>query len=311
VLWANSRYRGADYALMMEKVACDLGEAICDAKERLGYSNIVLAGWSGGGSLMMWYQALAEAGAGISDTAAGDPYTVAASRLPAANSIMMLAAHVSRHRIFTEWLDPSISDESQPHLRDVQLNLYDAANPNQPPYSADFLEHFAQAQVARNRRITAWVKEKLAAIRASDSPWSEFAFTVHGTMADPRWLDPSIEPSDRKAGSCYLGDPKIVNDGPVGLARFCTLRSWLSQWSYDDARCDAIASGSRISVPVLVIGNSADDACTPSHTQRLYDAVTHEQKHLHVVKGATHYYTGAKGAEHMAEACGVIENFLA
>ena len=94
VLWANSRYRGADYALMMEKVACDLGEAICDAKERLGYSNIVLAGWSGGGSLMMWYQALAEAGNGINDTAAGDSYTVDATRLPAANSIMMLAAHV-------------------------------------------------------------------------------------------------------------------------------------------------------------------------------------------------------------------------
>ena len=310
VLWANSRYRGADYALMMEKVACDLGEAIWDAKERLGYSNIVLAGWSGGGSLMMWYQALAEAGNGINDTAAGDSYTVDAARLPAANSIMMLAAHVSRHRIFTEWLDPSITDESQPQQRDVQLNLYDAANPNQPPYSADFLEHFGQAQIARNRRITAWVREKLEAIRASDSPWSEFAFTVHGTMADPRWLDPSIEPSDRKPGSCYLGDPKIVNDGPVGLARFCTLRSWLSQWSYDDARCDAIASGGRISVPVLVVGNSADDACTPSHTQRLYDAVTHERKHLHVVKGATHYYTGAHGAEHMAEACGVIENFL-
>ena len=310
ILWANSRYRGADYALMMEKVACDLGEAICDAKDRLGYSNIVLAGWSGGGSLMLWYQALAEAGDGISDTAAGDSYTVDAARLPAANSILMLAAHVSRHRIFTEWLDPSITDESQPHLRDAQLNLYDAANPNQPPYSADFLALFAQAQIARNRRITAWVREQLNVIRASDSPWSEFAFTVHGTMADPRWLDPSIEPSDRKPGGCYLGDPKIVNDGPVGLARFCTLRSWLSQWSYDDARCDAIASGSKISVPVLVVGNSADDACTPSHTQRLYDAVTHERKHLHVVKGATHYYTGANGAAHMAEACGVIENFL-
>jgi pimeloyl-ACP methyl ester carboxylesterase len=310
VLWANSRYRGADYALMMEKVACDLGEAICDAKDRLGYCNIVLAGWSGGGSLMMWYQALAEAGDGISDTAAGDSYTVDAARLPAANSILMLAAHVSRHRIFTEWLDPSITDESQPHLRDAQLNLYDAANPNQPPYSADFLALFAQAQIARNRHITARVREKLNVIRVSDSPWSEFAFTVHGTMADPRWLDPSIEPSDRKPGGCYLGDPKFVNDGPVGLARFCTLRSWLSQWSYDDARCDAIASGSKISVPVLVVGNSADDACTPSHTQRLYDAVTHERKHLHVVKGATHYYTGANGAAHMAEACGVIEHFL-
>ncbi len=113
VLWANSRYRGADYALIMEKVACDLGEAICDAKERLGYSNIMLAGWSGGGSLAMWYQALAEAGDGISTTAAGDPYPVAAERMPAANGIMMLAAHVSRHRIFTEWIDPSILDESR------------------------------------------------------------------------------------------------------------------------------------------------------------------------------------------------------
>lgn len=311
VLWANSRYRGADYALIMEKVARDLGEAITDAKDRLGYTSIVLAGWSGGGSLSMWYQALAESGAGLTDTAAGDPYEVPADRLPPADAVMMMAAHVSRHRIFTEWLDPSIHDESTPEIRDPELNLYDPANPNQPPYSPDFLATFAAAQVARNRRITAWVNEKLAAIRASASPLGEFAFTVHGTMADPRWLDPTIEPSDRAPGVCYLGDPKVVNDGPVGLARFCTLRSWLSQWSYDDARCDAITSGPGVSVPVLVLGNSADDACTPSHTERLFEAVTHERKRLHVVKGATHYYTGPDGRAHQAEAVGVIGDFLA
>ena len=310
VLWANSRYRGADYALIMEKVACDLGEAICDARDRLGYSNIVLAGWSGGGSLSMWYQALAESGTGITDTAAGDPYNVNADRLPPANAVMMLAAHVSRHRIFTEWLDPSIQDETKPSQRDPELNLYDSRNPNQPPYSAEFLERFAEAQIARNRRITGWVKEKLATIRASDEPYAEFAFTVHGTMADPRWLDPDIEPSDRKPGVCYLGDPKVVNDGPVGLARFCTLRSWLSQWSYDDARCDAIASGSRISVPVLVVGNTADDACTPSHTTRLFESVGHDRKKIHMVQGATHYYTGPDGRKHLKEASGVIGEFI-
>lgn len=311
VLWANSRYRGADYALIMEKVACDLGEAICDARDRLGYSNIVLAGWSGGGSLMMWYQALAEAGEGIADTAAGDPYTVDAARMPPANAVMMLAAHVSRHRIFTEWIDPSIMDESKPEVRDPTLNLYEPENPNQPPYTADFLSTFAEAQIARNRRITAWVREKLDTIRTSESPFSEFAFTVHGTMADPRWLDPSIEPSDRQPGICYLGDPKIVNDGPVGLARFCTLRSWLSQWSFDDARCDAISSGSRISVPVLVIGNTADDACTPSHTKRLFEAVGHDNKQLHMIKGATHYYTGPDGKTHLSQASSAISDFLA
>ena len=310
VLWANSRYRGADYALIMEKVACDLGEAICDAKDRLGYSRVVLAGWSGGGSLSMWYQALAEAGEGISDTAAGDPYPVDAARMPAADAVMMLAAHVSRHRIFTEWLDPSISDESRPDQRDVNLNLYDPANPNQPPYSKDFLAAFAEAQEARNRRITAWVKDKLSTIRSSDSPHSEFAFTVHGTMADPRWLDPSVEPSDRESGVCYLGDPKVVNDGPVGLARFCSLRSWLSQWSIDDARCDAIDAGANVTVPVLVVGNSADDACTPSHTSRLYEAVRHDRKRLHVVQGATHYYTGPNGREHLKEAVSTIDGFI-
>ena len=310
VLWANSRYRGADYALIMEKVACDLGEAICDARDRLGYTRIILAGWSGGGSLSMWYQALAEAGQGIADTAAGDPYTVDAARMPPADAVMMLAAHVSRHRIFTEWIDPSISDETRPEMRNPELNLYDPTNPNQPPYSADFLCTFAEQQVARNRRITAWVRDKLNAIRTSESPWGEFAFTVHGTMADPRWLDPSIEPSDRKPGTCYLGDPRVVNDGPVGLARFCTLRSWLSQWSIDDARCDAIEAGGRISVPVLVIGNTADDACTPSHTSRLFEAVGHDRKQLHMVKGATHYYTGPDGAAHLREASGVITEFL-
>ena len=310
VLWANSRYRGADYALIMEKVACDLGEAITDAKERLGYAKIVLAGWSGGGSLSMWYQALAEAGVGISDTAAGDPYTVDADRMPPADAIMMLAAHVSRHRIFTEWIDPSIHDENQPDVRDPDLNLYDPANPNQPPYSAEFLDTFAAAQIARNRRITAWVKTKLAEIRASDQPNREFAFTVHGTMADPRWLDPTVEPSDRAAGTCYLGDPQVVNDGPVGLARFCSLRSWLSQWSYDDARCDAIAAGGAISVPVLVVGNTADDACTPSHTTRLFESVQHDRKQLHLVQGATHYYTGPDGKAHLQEAVGTIGAFL-
>ena len=311
VLWANSRYRGADYALIMEKVACDLGEAIRDAKTRLGYSRIVLAGWSGGGSLSMWYQALAEAGEGIIETAAGDPYVVEPERMPAADGIMMLAAHVSRHRIFTEWIDPSIEDESRPDNRTAALNLYDATNPNQPPYTADFLTTFAAAQIARNRRITAWVKEKLKAIRASDNPWAEHAFTVHGTMADPRWLDPRIEPSDREPGTCYLGDPRLVNDGPVGLARFSSLRSWISQWSLDDARCDALDAGGRITVPALVIGNTADDACTPSHTTRLIDAIGHADKRLHMVKNATHYYTGPNGRAHLAEASGVIGEFLA
>ena len=120
----------------------------------------------------------------------------------------------------------------------------------------------------------------------------EFAFVTHGTMADPRWLDPAVDPNDRKPGWCYLGEPRIVNNGPVGLARFSTLRSWLSQWSYDDANADGPKSLAQVTKPLLVVGNSADDACTPSHTQALFEGVAHDNKEMHEIKGATHYYLG-------------------
>jgi fermentation-respiration switch protein FrsA (DUF1100 family) len=47
-----------------------------------------------------------------------------------------------------------------------------------------------------------------------------------------------------------------------------------------------------VRVPVLVVGNTADDACTPSHTTALFDAVSHDQKARIDIKGANHYYMG-------------------
>lgn len=310
VIWANSRYRGTDSALIMEKVAADLGVTVKHAKEELGYEQVVLAGWSGGGSLSMYYQSVANLGAGIDGTPAGDPYVVPAENLPPADAVMMMAAHISRHGTLTEWMDPSIHDEARPFDRDPELNLYDPANPNQPPYSTDYVERFRAAQVARNRRITAWVKDELATLRGDGRTNEERAFVVNGTMADPRWLDPAVDPNERQPNWCYLGDPQIVNDGPVGLARFSTLRSWLSQWSYDDARGDALTAAAHVGEPVLVLGNTADDACTPSHTHRLFDAVPHENKRFHEVQGATHYYTGEHGRAHLAEAIATVGQFL-
>lgn len=311
VIWANSRYRGTDSALIMEKVVADLGTVVSDARERLGYSRVVLCGWSGGGSLSVYYQSIASRGEGIIDTPAGDPYSVPADRLPPVDALVVMAAHISRHGTLTEWLDASITDESRPFDRDPSLNLYDPANPDQPPYTDEFVARYRSAQVARNRRITAWVRSELDALRTAGDTSAERAFVVHGTMADPRWLDVTVDPSDRRPGWCYLGDPKVVNDGPVGLARFSTLRSWLSQWSFDDARGDALTCATDLAVPVLVVGNTADDACTPSHTHRLFDAIPNVRKQLYEVVGATHYYTGDHGREHLAEAIDVVDRFLA
>ncbi|MGB0618734.1 MAG: alpha/beta hydrolase [Myxococcota bacterium] len=308
VVYCNPRYRGNDTALIMEKCVLDLGACIRDLKEKKGYETILLGGWSGGGSLSTFYQDQAE-NPTIRETPAGDPADLVDANLIPADGVTFLAAHLSRAHTLTEWIDPSITDEAAPFERDPELNLYDPANPNQPPYSKEFLDRYAEAQIARNRRITAWVKETLAGLKADPSKPPERAFCVHGTMAAPCFLDPAVDPSDRPAGTCYLGDPKTVNDGPVGLARFTTLRSWLSQWSFDDSRADGLGNASRISCPVLAINNTADLACTPSHAQRLFDAVSHDDKELHHVKGADHYYM--QKPELIPEAVGLIQDWMA
>ena len=305
VLAMDSRYRGADYALIMEKVAIDLGAAVRYARERLGYKKVVLLGWSGGGALSAFYQAQAE-GPTVTATPSGEgPGLVDADLIPA-DAVIMMAAHVSRHRTLTEWMDASVLDERDPERRDPALDLYGAAI--MPPYSDAFLTTYRSAQVARNRRITAWVKDKLDGLRRAGRENEEFAFVTHGTMADPRWLDPAIDANDREPGHCYLGDPRTVNMSPVGLARFSTLRSWLSQWSYDDANADGPSSLARVSKPVLVINNSADDACTPSHAQRLFEAVQHDEKSFAEIKGATHYYLGQPALG--AQTAGVVRQWL-
>jgi alpha-beta hydrolase superfamily lysophospholipase len=308
-IFCNSRYRGTDAALLMEKVVQDLGACIHDAKTRLGYDKVVLAGWSGGGALSVFYQQQAQH-ATVTSSPFGDGPDLTQAELPAADAIMLLAAHISRHGTLTEWLDPSILDESDPVARDPELDLYDPHNPNQPPYSQEYLTRYRQAQIDRNRRITAWVKDKLAGLRAAGRPDDEFAFVVHGTMADPRWLDPAVDPNERIPGTCYLGDPQVVNMSPIGLARFSTLRSWLSQWSYDDALGDGVACGRDIAVPALVIGNLADNACTPSHTHRLYEAIGYPDKEIYEIAGATHYYAGPDQRTMLRQAVDTITDWL-
>jgi pimeloyl-ACP methyl ester carboxylesterase len=254
--------------------------------------------------MSLFYQDQAE-NPTITHTPAGDAYDLTAMGLPPVQGIMLLAAHISRAVTLTEWMDPSILNESRPFERDPELNIYDPANPDQPPYADAFVASFRAAQIARNRRITAWVRQELAKL----VPNEERAFTVHGTMADVRWTDPGQDPSDRRPRECYLGEPRIANDGPVGLARFCTLRSWLSQWGYDTTNADGLGNASRISCPVLVINNTADLACTPSHAKCLFDAVGHANKEYRDIKGADHYYI--ERADLLPEAVGAVSDWIA
>lgn len=307
VLCAGSRYAKNDTALIMEKVIQDLGAYIRTAKEHWGYENVVLSGWSGGGSLSMFYQSQAE-NPTITATPAGDPVDIVGAGLIPADAVIFQAAHLSRPRILTDWLDPSVKDELNPDDRIVELDLYDPRNPNKPPYTKEYLEQFRAAQLARMRRITAWVKETLDELKSRNTGEMERGFITHRTMAEPRFLDLSIDPNDRPENWCYMGLPETANTGPVGLARFSMLRSWLSQWSLDDSRADGLTCVAQISAPLLAIENSADDAVPQPHARMLYEAAGSADKSFHVIKGANHYYKGQP--ELLDEAAFLIRDWL-
>ena len=286
VLCAGSRFAKNDTPLIMEKVLLDLGAYIRRAKEDWGYDKVVLCGWSGGGSLALFYQSQAERPS-ITETPAGDPVELKALR--PADAMIFQAAHLSRARMLSEWIDPSVTDEANPDERNLELDIYDPKCPNQPPYSKDFVETFRSAQLRRMRRRTGWVREALRKLKGDEM---ERGFVTYRTMCDVRFMDPALDPNDRKPRWCYLGKPETANTGPVGIGRFSTLRAWLSQWSIDDSNADGPKCARSISVPLLAIENSADDAVPQPHARIIHDAAGSRDKTFHVIQGATHYYQG-------------------
>lgn len=202
------------------------------------------------------------------------------------------AAHISRALLLSQWIDPSVLDEDDPEKRDPELDLYDPANANRPPYSADYLERFRAAQLARVRRRTEWVKDKLEDLKRRGGKEMELGFITHRTMAEPRWLDPTIDPNDRVPGTCFLGHPETVNSGPTGVARYSTLRAWLSQWSLGDSNADGEKCAAGVTVPILSIENTGDDAVPAPHVQRIHAAAASADKTYARIEGANHYYAG-------------------
>jgi len=237
------------------------------------------------------YQAHAERPA-VTHTPAGDPVDLVRAGLVPVDAVIYQAAHLSRAHLLAEAIDPSVRNELDPDDRDLELDIYDPRNPHQAPYTADYIARYRAAQLERMRRITRWARETLVSLRKRGIAEVERGFVVHRTLADPRFMDPSLDANDRRPGWCYMGNPGTVNTGPVGLARFTTLRSWLSQWSLDDTCANGMECAKAVTVPMLVIENSADDAVPQPHPRLLFEAAASSDKEFHVIQGATHYYAG-------------------
>lgn len=283
-----TRYVGNDSALIMENCVLDIGAAIAHLRD-LGYAEIVLVGNSGGGGLAALYQQQAEKPT-ITATPAGDPVDL--TGLQPADRLVLAMAHPGRATVFTEGLDPAITDEHRPFDRDAELDMFEPANG--PPYAPDFVERYRAAQRARNRRVSAWALAQLSELqrhrRGGVAP-DDLPFVVHGTAADLRFTDLTLDPSERVAGTLW-GDPWTANFRPASLGHLTSLRSWLSQWSYDHSRANAYRCLPDVEAPVLIVHGSADRAAFPSHARGMYDAVAPRRRELVEISGADHYFAG-------------------
>jgi len=285
----NTRFRGDEAHFLLDHALAEIGVGVRWLRERAGAERIVLLGNSGGGSLMAAYQS--QATEPNVTAAPGMRPLDAIENLPPGDLFIALAAHSGRPEVLTNWLDPSVTDESDPLAADPALDPFNAENG--PPFGAQFQQRYRAAQRARNERITDWALGQLAALdgtRARDR-----LFPLYRTWADLRMIDPAIEPSDRRPNWCYLGEPARANYGVFGIGSLCTLRSWLSMWSLRTSQCIAAPHLRRITVPSLVVHATADACVYESDARALHAAIGARDKHLEFLR-ADHYLLEPAGA---------------
>jgi pimeloyl-ACP methyl ester carboxylesterase len=297
----NTRFRGNEAFFLLEHALIDIGAGVHWLKQEGGVEHIVLLGNSGGGSLMGAYQSQASE-PNITPTP-GLTLPDAVLDLPPADYYVSLNAHPGRPEVLTHWFDPSVIDEGDPFAADPALDMYNSENG--PPYAEEFIARYRSAQVDRNDRITDWCLAELD--RLPGQGFSDRAFNLYRTWADPRMLDGTLDPSNRPVGVCYAGDPKRANYAPRGIGLTNTLRTWLSMWSLETSQCRGAPHLARIGVPSLVIQSDQDTGVFPSDAVAIHDALGATDKRLETMAG-DHYLTEPANAR--AEVTDRIDGWL-
>lgn len=280
----NTRYRGAEDLFLLEHALIDIGVGMRWLREIAGAEVIVILGNSGGGSLMGAYQAEAIAPT-LATTAVDDDIKRNLEGLPPADLYISLNAHKGRPEVLTNWMDPSVVDETDPLVTNPALDAFNRENG--PPYTAAFIEQYRAAQRVRNHRITARARSELARLNAAGVP--DRIFPLFRTWADLRFMDRTIDPSERPTPGCYRGDPATANQAPLGIGRANTLRTWLSMWSLETSNCGGSEQLRQLVLPSLVVQSTADLGVFPSDARSIFDSIASRDKTLEWLPGA-HYF---------------------
>ena len=305
----GTRYQNNDTDCLHENCIVDVNTAYVEMKRR-GAEAVVLLGNSGGGSLM----ALAHAELGIGDGWIG------------------MAAHPGEGVFMLQVIDPSVADENDPFSTVPELDMYHPDNgwrpwPQPCEYDRDWLATYRAAQVARVARIDAIAKAAVAdaaaagaRLRPIDSAADPAAWreqrrravfsryhTIYRTLADPAYLDLSIDPDERPMGSLFaFPDPFDANYGRGGLARTMTSRGWLSTWSGLSSHAKLADTMPRVQVPTLLVHPTADTEIRVWQAQEIVDNAGAADTTYVELQGAPHYLEG-----HRREALAIVADWLA
>lgn len=280
----NTRYRGFESSFLLDHALVDIGVGVRWLREVQGVETVVLLGNSGGGSLMAAYQAQA-VDPHVTPLQGMRPAT-GLTDLPPADGYVSTAAHPGRPDVLTAWMDAAVVDETDAITSHPELDLFNERNG--PPFTAEFVERYRAAQIARNNAITDWAEAELERVRAAG--FSDRPFTVLRTWADPRMVDPTVEPTKRPANMCYAGVPVQANRSARGIAAACTLRNWIGMWSLRYAQTRAEPHLNRITCPALVIDAEQDTGVFPSDAQHIFDALASTDKTRCSID-SDHYFT--------------------
>lgn len=305
-VWTQeTRSPNNDINLVHEQALLDVAAGQTHLRD-LGYENVLTFGHSGGGALMAYYieQSAIEPEFRIDVTPAGRPFALAGAQMPIPDGALFLAPHPGQGQVLLACIDPSVADDGDPMSVVPELDMYDPKNgfslhPGQTRYSSDFIENYRKAQARRIKHIDAIARE-LAAEAAehrarharSEDPADRRAalapriITTYRTDADPRFVDPTIDPNDRPHGSLFGKRPDLTNYGLVGFGRLTTPDAWLSTWSATTSNAGFARCAAGVHIPTCFVEFTGDQAAFTSDSQRMFDAIAASDKTRASVRGA-------------------------